>query len=554
MATYYLSPTGNDTTGDGSLANPWKLPTKAEAVASDGDIVRLAAGIYEAATYHTFAKEIEWIGAGKDLTFLRGNNASRVIYLNSTKVKGFTDLSLDGDSSGSQPAYHFEGNGVDQATTFTRVGFVNGNTTGARIASSMRGISMIDCVFDVENEDQVIQLLGGITGFVLDGCVINVPAGIVLNAVIYQSAVVTSAVIRINENEINVLPNYAPIRLLGGGIDDLEITDNVIFVATNNTRSLIELKDIIGSCEISGNTITFESTWENCRPISLSSTVGTGEDCIYTIEDNVVEMSKSDGYGFLVGDEGGDILSKAGAFNGSIIRRNVMKAGPFFGLPIGNLHGIMMGGNKNIFFEQNFFYGAAYGAACKGQGEAWTDGYIRECVFVNCQYPVRQKGQKDIKTANCVFVGDNGDAAQCMAITDNTAPGTESTGSFTRNNIYQISSGYAIKTQDTSHVGMSHDYNCFFLTGTAKAGYINGVEYATLADMQAAGYDLNSIEGDPKLLDNYTVDMHSICFERGVPVAGLTPVLDVTATYEITFTGNAELVLDSPYKRRTQLT
>lgn len=553
MAVYYVESTGNNNNDGLTPATAWATPEKAETAASDGDTVHLGTladdVIFQAATYFTPAKQIAWITTRNAV--LRGNNGARVMYLNSNKTKSFKGFVIDCDSSGTAPPYHFEGSGVDQLTTFEECHFIHGNTTLARLNSGMRGVILLNCIIDVENEDQVIQMLGGISGFELRGCTINVPAGIAMNGVLVQMAALTSGVVRVDGNTINVLPNYAPIRFLSGGMTDLEITDNVISVATNNSRTLIELKDIENTCLISGNTIEFESVLEGCLPIGLASTIGTGENCIYTIEDNVINMYKANGYGILIGDEGGDVSSKAGAFNGSIIRRNVMRAAPFYSLPIGNLHGIMMGGNINFFFEENYVYGAAYAAACKGQGEAWTDGYIRNCIFEECQYPVRYKGQKNIRAANNVFVGTNGDSDQCMAISDNTTPGTESTGSFTRNNIYSISSGYAIETQDTSHVGMSHDYNCFHLTGTAKAGYINGVEYATLEDLQAAGYDLNSISGNPNLRDDRTIDMHSICFEKGVPVAGLTKVMDSTDTYEITFAGNAELVFDSPYKKRS---
>lgn len=41
MATYYISTTGNDTTGDGSLANPWATISKAITTASSGDTIKL---------------------------------------------------------------------------------------------------------------------------------------------------------------------------------------------------------------------------------------------------------------------------------------------------------------------------------------------------------------------------------------------------------------------------------------------------------------------------------------------------------------------------------
>lgn len=41
MASYYISTTGNDTTGDGSLANPWATITKGYNSAANGDIITM---------------------------------------------------------------------------------------------------------------------------------------------------------------------------------------------------------------------------------------------------------------------------------------------------------------------------------------------------------------------------------------------------------------------------------------------------------------------------------------------------------------------------------
>lgn len=553
MAIKYVSTTGNDTTGDGSQGNPWLTLTKAEASCSDGDTVNIGVGTFQEVGTLTVAKQIAWVGAGELLTFIRGNNATRLLYLNSTKTKSFTDLTLDGASSGSTPAYLIEGSAVNQAATFTRVGFKMGKTTTFRSTAGMIGIMLDDCTVDANTETQVVHLLGGATGLTLQNTTINVPAGLVMNGVIYQASAATSGTVTIDGNTITVLSNYSPIRLIGGGLTSPTITNNTLTVATNNQRNTIDVVDAVTSCTISGNTITVPGTSTLTLPIKCTSTVGTGPDCVYTIEDNIIESHNPDGYGILLGDEGGDITSKAGAFNGSYVRNNILRFPPYFDEAIGSVHGIMMGGNINIYYEGNEVYGAAYAAACKGQGEAWTAGYIRRNKFINCIYPVRYKGQKNIRAANNVFVGDDGNSSKCMAITDNTVGGSESTGSFTRNNIYEISSGYAIHTQDTSHVGMTSDYNCFHLTGTAKAAFINGVEYATLADLQAAGYDEHSISGDPNLAADYTINAGSICFEKGLPVAGLTDLADTTGNNLIVLAGAASFSLESPYKNRVPI-
>lgn len=44
--TYYVSVTGNDTTGDGSIGNPWKTIQKAASTMTAGDVCEIRAGVY----------------------------------------------------------------------------------------------------------------------------------------------------------------------------------------------------------------------------------------------------------------------------------------------------------------------------------------------------------------------------------------------------------------------------------------------------------------------------------------------------------------------------
>ena len=46
MSTYYVSPTGNDTTGDGSSGNPWQHIYYAVTQTSDGDTIKCKSGTY----------------------------------------------------------------------------------------------------------------------------------------------------------------------------------------------------------------------------------------------------------------------------------------------------------------------------------------------------------------------------------------------------------------------------------------------------------------------------------------------------------------------------
>lgn len=51
-ATYYISSSGNDSTGDGSTGNPWKTPTKAIGEMSGGDTLIFKNGTYTGSDYY----------------------------------------------------------------------------------------------------------------------------------------------------------------------------------------------------------------------------------------------------------------------------------------------------------------------------------------------------------------------------------------------------------------------------------------------------------------------------------------------------------------------
>ena len=548
---YYVATTGNDTTGDGSVGNPWLTLTKAETAGADGDTVNVGAGIFEEATYLTIAKQIAWVGAGLGVTFLRSNNNARVLYLNSTKTKSMTGITIDGTSSGLTPSYLVEGSGVDQAMTFDECGFVKGETSALRLVSNMKGVVCNDCVFDAFTETQIVHIAGGNAGFELNSCTINVPTGLTMNGVIYQSGAATSGTFKIHDCDITVLSNYSPIRMIGGGFADAEITDNRITVGTNNSRAIVDLLNMVDTCLVARNTIIIPGTNTATNPIKCQSTVGTGPDCVYTIDDNIIETHNPDGYGILLGDEGGDINSKAAAFDGSFIRGNILRYPPYWGEAIGNAHAIMMGGNKNIFYENNHVYGAAYAAACKQHGEAWTDGYIRNNVFENCTYSVRMKGQSSIRCCNNVIINSGGMAGTSLSVTENGV-GEDSENAFLRNNLCIRDADKVYEFMDTSFDTLDADYLGVYLTGTAQLGTeFPAATYDTLAEWQAAtGHDLNGISGNPNIKVDYTIDASSIFYQKGVPVKGVTDIEDVSSDNLIVLAGAATFSLDSPYKNR----
>ena len=72
--TYYISPTGNDATGNGSAANPWKTLFKATStVTAVGDIIHVNAGNYTETQESSLARGVSIVGDGLSTTIIKSN-------------------------------------------------------------------------------------------------------------------------------------------------------------------------------------------------------------------------------------------------------------------------------------------------------------------------------------------------------------------------------------------------------------------------------------------------------------------------------------------------
>ncbi len=107
MATWYISPTGDDTNGDGSQTNPWKTLNKAYSSAADGDTIILMDGTYSGENIDPYSK---------DLTFRSQNPPSN----------GIWHAIIDGNNN----FMHFRF-GAPKSMTFDGVKFENIITEGS---------------------------------------------------------------------------------------------------------------------------------------------------------------------------------------------------------------------------------------------------------------------------------------------------------------------------------------------------------------------------------------------------------------------------------------
>lgn len=83
---YYVDAVnGNDTTGDGSQARPWRTITYALSRVSSGDTIRVLTGTYNVTLGEAFPLNlppgVSLIGSGRDATIISGQSTSAVLYI-----------------------------------------------------------------------------------------------------------------------------------------------------------------------------------------------------------------------------------------------------------------------------------------------------------------------------------------------------------------------------------------------------------------------------------------------------------------------------------------
>lgn len=127
MAQYYISPAGNDTTGNGTSGNPWQTIAKAITSSANGDTINLSSGSFVWPVAQQQFSDRTFIGQGPGSTVVDGGGAT---------VAGF---------------YNIYGTMVFQKIRFTNaVKSLVGNSGFFAVGNSTQSanITFSDCQFD----------------------------------------------------------------------------------------------------------------------------------------------------------------------------------------------------------------------------------------------------------------------------------------------------------------------------------------------------------------------------------------------------------------------
>jgi hypothetical protein len=559
-ATYYLSTTGNDTTGNGSEALPWASMAKAEASAANSDTIRMAAGTYvhpTADAYLTITKAFTWKADGA--VIVRSNGTA--VYALRVGAAANNNVFEPGTTGGT---FTFDGRGLTASilissttgsTTFTNCTFTNATMCVRALAAGP--IAFTGCtftgdagvpmsyVFDVSNAQTT-----------LTGCTINPPS--CANQALYFEATQTESV---TVTGCTITGTYSNVFLQNIGNGALVFTNNTVNLGGTPRSVVVCTSATTGDqpVTISGNTITCSAPYLDTSGVlrvsagthttritnnSITFTAGAAAYLgfpIYVIDQSNVYIAENTldcrpVTGALY--SGIYVTSNGVAMTNITIRGNILKFantqplhaitvgtdaagandnklskvvveynrvyGPgYYSNPGGTLHGIIYGNNTGAVVRNNYVNGCTYGVILKGTGQDWGhQGGAFGNVIVNCANSgLYAKGVVNTVWQNNTVVNTVGSPAVqsgLMQINRNDVGLAASTGTMVRHNIFLGKDGdNLIYIFDAAQTGSDIDHNCYWSHAAAPSTAADFLDLGNTVTGWAAWQALH--------------DQHSIC-------------------------------------------
>jgi len=562
--TYYVTKTGNDTTGDGSSGTPWLTIKKAEATAANGDTVNVSAGTYAEDTYWNASKSITWNADGE--VIVRGSGAAsyalRLVSSESTVINGFTF-----DSEGTRTfVVSINSNAVNKTlndVTFSgSIGVMINNAGGSDITIQNSTFTMTSANRAFYNNPSS----GNIT---LQGNTFNFPSGgngifqqaATTGNVIFTGNIVTGTTsgilfqvdsgdnVELSGNTITTTSSTSSLVLTLGGSGTFDMKDNVINF-TKTTNEAIFFSAGTWDLDIDGNTITStaadmdyatiflqdqDSPLVRNNTIDTQSTVDRGQILVRSTgtDGGTLQIigntfkSRSDNMILNIGTD--TPTAGSGKLNGAIIENNTLY-GPIYydpGATSSGAHGIYYSQNVNGIIRYNTIIGLGFGVVIKGTGEAYTSGgvYYNRIINSNATSSVRIKGVKDVPVYNN-SIWSNSSLTNRLVYSTKYNVGELATGTILKNNIMYGSNAQGVTIETGSETGFTSNYNNFYRDTGARLGIVASINYDSLGSWQAAGYDANGHSSDPLFSDKSNYDLsllyNSPDIDSGISISGLS--------------------------------
>jgi hypothetical protein len=512
----WVSKDGNDTTGTGTKALPWLTLTKAEASATNGDLIYVKSGIYDEVDFWQPRFDRDWTALGG--VRVTSSGTTYVIINSLTNNVTITGFIIDAESNTTYCGF------ITGDTTFNKCLFTNVLTytiynSGNIVSISnsvfegrfrfLKELESDTCLFNID-DDGAVETNG--EDYTFTNCILNFDGvlgslnGITLN----NNSGATFKGCEMNFISCNV-GIYRGTTGAGSGLTFEYCT----IIQTNVNQAGIALDENAGTkvtvkyCTIYNNDTTHqvlrfaEQTEVDINNNFIFSDTINSID-IYTrlvativnITNNFIKANYTSGYAMSIGEEGttaGDDLMTS-----ITIERNLILGQKYY-TPAATpaVHGIFVGfQGTTMSVKYNQVNGVGLGIVIKGSSTDMVNGIVQSNIITNSYaYGIHPKGVDNLKCYNNTLV-ENG---REFFISENVGA-DPCDGLDLRNNIFENTSGYLYYFNDAGSYGGTHniDYNNIYYTD--KLAY-DGSGDVDLSAWNTAGYDGNGETGDPLLTD-----------------------------------------------------
>lgn len=514
MTTRYISPSGNDTTGDGTQSLPWLTFTKAHTSSVNGDTIICATGAYSDATYFTHSKNLTWSTDGGLVTYSTDTTIN-TLFINGSNDTSFTGITFDG----------------------------NDDTNSIVTADGSDTVSFIDCVFTGSSTNINNNLVNGngtvvgeTANWTFDGCTFVSNGASFFDLDAFSNIVV---------NNCSFSGTYRFIALdTADTSGSITFTNNTITADTTDGRFAIITSTNITSVVFTGNTITTTAI-----SIGTLKQVVIEDIPIVNVSDNIfnnlalttakateeIKIDSPGGVAMAVTVSGNTIYdrtittttaiivgkdsSSAGntLLNGAVISGNTLYQAGFYGETFtGQRHAIELGFSTGTV-SNNYVNGSYWACVLKGGpgGVAtdWTGAggfYGNTCVDCNDVAFLNVKGISNTFVGNNIFINLGAETLSggMVYVNENSAEiGSVPQNIDIKNNVFYqeigvvksvyVGDATTVFTMDNS-VHYSGDSSGFSMALIGRVG----TPYSTSANWQAEGYDVNFLsEANPDFTD-----------------------------------------------------
>lgn len=531
---YWVMPTGNDTTGDGSKESPWATVTKAITVVNDGKTINSKSIID--GYWYILTKDLSIKGLGR--LFNNSNNATAIYVRTSTlgtidrlyhvptvgtaygirmrdSANGIIQNSYIQSTAPLKVAGQFK-----QATNVIFKGDSGVNSFSIQINAGTQALLVDTCHFAGQSTFHVYNFNGGgkitvknskFTGAGTDSLKhLNASAGFESYGNKYLMPSIRSIAasdgdfgsMEIHHEYIEVTASVNPIIDFRNNVTNLHRADNNTIIALADNDQIF-IKGENAYMQANNNILKQEAAEvaSNAEILNVITTTGVTS---FKANNNKVLSKRTGGYNIGIGSEGTNLGDDS--INTIEIQKNYIKGRHAYADASTNtVHAIFVGFQINAQVKYNFAWGSGYATVLKHSGGTYASGGVYYNIYKDFVRGLLCKGINGVNIVNNTFFSDDITPQYTIQLDENTGSDASS-DCVIKNNIFIYLGSDTYNPIEILNGGTGNvaDYNLYYCpNGTLT--FINTNGERTWAQWRSDGFDANSsILTDEQFLGLFT--------------------------------------------------